>query len=301
MPSQPVYIAESTPASTSSAIEVIERASPERVTTLTADPGSSGTTLAVTSSSAAQWPSTNGFKVRVEREVMLVTAGAGSNSLTVTRGVDGTTGAAHAIGTVAAQVVGVQRVEPVSGSKQTTYVGRASTFKTLGRAGTAGQKIFAIHNATGSGVLVDVDKITVDVMQTAAKVVEPPAVRLWKFTAVPTNGSAVTKVPEDSNLASNSSVTLWQDASADNTGSGTTLTVTLPAATVVTQEWAARALTLVGYEQFDKGIYFDGADELFTLRPLEGLCVFLDYTAAVANPVTDKWLVNCRWFEYTAA
>jgi len=32
---------------------------------------------------------------------------------------------------------------------------------------------------------------------------------------------------------------------------------------------------------------------------LEGICVFLDYTVATANPITDKWLVSCRWVEYT--
>jgi len=100
------------------------------------------------------------------------------------------------------------------------------------------QKIFAIHNATGSGVLIDVDKIACDVMQTAAKVVEPAKLRLWKFTAVPTNGTAGTKVPEDSNLTSAATVTVWQDSSADGTGSATTLTVTLPAATVLSEEWA---------------------------------------------------------------
>jgi hypothetical protein len=278
---------------------MIERASPELFTTTTADPGSGGTTLAVTSN--ALFPGSGNYKVRVEDEVMLVTAGQGTNSWTVTRGVDGTTAVAHTTGVRVSYVVAVQRVEPILGSKQVSYIGRCSTFATLGRAGTAGQKIFAIHNATGSKVLVDVQKITCDVMQTAAKVVEPAKVRLWKFTAVPTNGNSVAKVPEDSALSSSSSLTLWQDSSADNTGSGTTLTVTLPATSYLDQEWAARALTLVGYEQFDKSQVLMDESDVYTLRALEGLCVFLDYTVATANPVTDKWLINCRWIEYTMA
>lgn len=299
MPARPTGVADAANAAGTVEVDVIERASPELFTTITADPGAAGTTLTVTS--AALFPASGQYKVRVEDEVMYVTAGQGTTSWTVTRGQDGTTAVAHANGTRVSYVVATQRVEPIQATKQISYIGRASCFATLGRAGTTGQKIFAIHNATGSKVLVDVQKITVDIMQTVAKVVEPPKVRLWKFTAVPTNGNAVTKVPEDSNLISNASVTLWQDSSADNTGSTTTLTVTLPAGTFMDQEWAARALTLVGYEQFDKSQFLVDEDDVFTLRPLEGLCVFLDYTVATANPTTDKWLVNCRWIEYTMA
>lgn len=301
MPARPVGVTDAAPDAAVVEVDTIERASPEITTTTTADPGAGGTSLAVTDRS--RFPQSANFKIRVEAEVMLVTAGfgTGAGSFTVTRGQDGTTAVAHASGVRVAQVVAVQRVENVNATKQISYRGRAATFKTLGRAGTAGQKIFAIHNATGSGVLVDVQKITVDVMQTAARVVEPPLVRLWKFTAVPTNGSAVTKVPEDSALVSSSSVTLWQDASADNTGSGTTLTVTLPAGTFITESWGARALTLASYEQFDREVFFESDDETITLRPLEGVAVFLDYLVATANPITDKWAVAARWLEYTLA
>lgn len=301
MPARPVGAADTPNSDTVAEVDVIERASPEIFTTSTADPGSGGTTLAVTLRD--RFPQAGNFKIRVEDEVMNVTAGqgTGAGSFTVTRGIDGTTAVAHGSGVRVSQVVAVQRVEPIEGSKQVSYVGRCSSFATLGRAGTAGQKVFAIHNATGSKVLVDVQKITCDVMQTAAKVVEPVKLRLQRFTAVPTNGSAVAKVPEDSSLNSNASLTLWQDASADSTGSGTTLTVTLPASNIVDQEWAARALTLVGYEQYDKSQFLMDETDEFTLRPLEGLCVFLDYTVATANPITDKWLINCRWIEYTLA
>jgi len=301
MTGRPTGVTDNAPvASTITEVDTVERASPDANlrTTTTADPGAAGTTLALT---AAISSDASGWKIRVEGEVMLVTAGGSGTSLTVTRGQDGTAAVAHTAGVVAARVVAVQRVENVFASKQITYVGRVSTFATLGRAGTAGQKIFALHNATGSAVLVDVQKISCDVMQTAAKVVEPAKVRLWKFTAVPTNGTAITKVPEDSSLTSSTAVTLWQDSSADNTGSATTLTITLPAATILDEEWAARALTLVGYEQYDKSQFLVDEDDVVTLHPLEGVAIFLDYTVATANPITDKWLVTCRWIEYTLA
>lgn len=296
MPTNPTWIDDSSAASTKVAIDVLERPSPDLTTTTTADPGSGGTTLAVTAN--AKFPSGNGYKVRVENEVMLVTAGAGTNSWTVTRGVDNTTAVAHTTGVGVALVVGVQRVSPVS-ERVTTYMGRVGTFRIPGRAGTTGQKIFAIHNATGSPVLVNVHKITIDVSATVVKAITviPPIIRLVKFTAVPTNGTAMTKVAEDSALTSSASVTVWGDASADGTGSGTTLTVTLPSG-FITQEFAPRMITGAGYEMADRMTFFEGEDETITLRALEGICLFLDYTNAAANVTTDMYIVNARWEEF---
>lgn len=51
-----------------------------------------------------------------------------------------------------------QYVVPVQ-DRIVSYRGRAGTFRIPGRAGTTGQKLFSIHNATGSTVLVDVEQI----------------------------------------------------------------------------------------------------------------------------------------------
>ena len=56
----------------------------------------STTTMQVTN--GASFPSTNGFRVKVEYEIVRVTAGAGSSTWTVTRGVDGTAAVAHGAG-----------------------------------------------------------------------------------------------------------------------------------------------------------------------------------------------------------
>jgi len=179
------------------------------------------------------------------------------------------------------------------------YRGRAATFRTPGRAGTAGQNIFSIHNATGSSVVVDVHKITVDFVCTVVKAVTilPPVVRLHKVTVLPTNGTAGTKVAKDTgDAATSASVTVLQDASADGTSSASTLTATLPAGTFVTQEFAARLITAVGFEAGDRIEFLDGSP--VTLRPLEGIVVRLDYVLATQNPITDMWLVTCLWEEY---
>jgi len=182
------------------------------------------------------------------------------------------------------------------------YAGHAATFRTPGRAGTTGQKLFSIHNATGSSIVAEVHKITIDLAQTVVKAVtvSPPVIRLWKVTVLPTNGTACTKVTEDSGAAAtSSSVTVLQDASAEGTSSGTALAATLPAGTIVGEEFAARLITGAGYEMADRIEFLSGELESIVLRPLEGLVVFLDYTIATQNPVTDMWLVGCRWEEYT--
>jgi hypothetical protein len=175
---------------------------------------------------------------------------------------------------------------------------RANTFRTPGRAGTAGQKIFALHNATGSTVKAHIEQIFVDLVATVIKAVTvlPPVIRVHRFTAVPTNGTVLAKVAKDTTLASDSHLTAWGDASADGTGSSTTLTVTIPASNMLTQEYAPRLITAAGYEMFDRAVYLDGGVDV-VLGALEGVVVFLDYVLATQNPTTDMWIVGCDWYE----
>lgn len=177
------------------------------------------------------------------------------------------------------------------------FRGRAQTFRTPGRAGTTGQKIFALHNATGSTKIVHVNQVTVDLAMTVVKAVTvlPPIIRIHRFTAVPTNGTALSKVGRDTALISNASVTAWGDASADGTSSASALAVTIPAGSMLTQEYAARMITAAGYEMFDREIFLENTDVI--LRPLEGIVVNLDYTLATQNPITDMWIVGCDWYE----
>jgi hypothetical protein len=209
--------------------------------------------------------------------------------------------AGNTIDSAAAVPAGTERgliVRPITGPAA-TFSGLASTFRVPGRAGTAGQSIFSLHNATGSTKIVKVNKITVDLVATVIKAVTvlPPIIRVWKITVLPTNGTAVTKVPLDSALTSSGSVTVLQDASADSTSSASALTTTRPAGTVLTQEYAPRLITAVGYEMFDRTTFFDGETDV-TLRALEGIVVFLDYTLATQNPTTDMWTATCEWDEF---
>lgn len=192
-----------------------------------------------------------------------------------------------------------QYVVPVR-DRIVSFGGRASTFITPGRA-AVGQKILALHNATGSSVVVCINRIVVDVLNTAVKAVTiiPPVMRIHRFTAVPTNGTTLTKVPLDSSQSSNSSVTAWGDASADGTGSGTTLTITIPAGSCLHQKYAPRVFTAVGVDQIDTAPFFEGEPDI-TLRALEGICVFLDQAVVTTgNPATDRWIATIDFEEYT--
>ena len=190
-----------------------------------------------------------------------------------------------------------QYVIPVE-NKIVSYRGRVTSFMTPGRAAIV-QRVMAIHNATGSTVLVDVNRIKVDILQTAVKAVTviTPVIRIRRFTAIPTNGTVLTKVPVDTTLSSDASVTAWGDASADNTGSGTTLTVTV--GDVLSQTQGPRVFTAVGYEPVDTAPFFIGEPDI-VLRALEGVVVSLEAaTVTTGNPATDRWTMSIDWTEYT--
>ena len=184
-----------------------------------------------------------------------------------------------------------------------SYQGAAATFITPGRA-TPPQYLLSLHNATSSTVLVSVSRIGLHLYRDTIKtiLVIPPTIRVHRFTALPTNGTAITKVPLDSSLSSSSSVTVKGDASSDGAASASPLAVTVPAGTALTQLWAGRgavsATTASGYEKLDA---VDGVSESdLILRPLEGIVVLLDnYAATTGNPLQDRWVADVEWDEYT--
>jgi hypothetical protein len=139
----------------------------------------------------------------------------------------------------------------------------------------------------------------VDIAATVIKAVTvlPPVIRLYKVTVLPTNGTAMTKVKIGGTTTSNAAVTVLQDASAESTLSGTALTATLPAGSIITQEWAPRLITAAGYEMADR-IEFLGDSEV-VLGALEGVVLFLDYSLATQNPATDIWTATIEWVEET--
>lgn len=201
------------------------------------------------------------------------------------------------------RTVGAHTVEEpfviVQGLEVVSFRGRFASFIMPGRAGTTGQKLAALWNAAASPVLVQIGEVRVDLYCTVVKAitVAPPAVRVHRITAIPTNGTAGAKTSKDTALTSSASVTTYQDASADRTSSGTALTITIPASNILSEEYAPRFVTGVGYEPADRMAFLDG--EGVTLRAGEGIAVEASYNVAGSNPVTDMWTVSIDWMEYT--
>lgn len=181
-----------------------------------------------------------------------------------------------------------------------SYRGRATTFRTPGRAGTTGQRLLSLYNAAGSSVIVDVEAVQVDLYQTVIKAitVAPPIIRLTRCTGVPANGTVLTAVASDTSLSTSASTTVRGDASADGTLSATALSYT-GAVGSITQEYAPRYITAAGYEMADRIEYLTGEESQLVLRASEGVVLDLVYTATTQNPATDMWIAGIRWSEYT--
>jgi hypothetical protein len=199
--------------------------------------------------------------------------------------------------TVSSETVSEQYVIPIS-ERVASYKGTATTFRTPGRAATT-QNLAAIFNAAGSSVLVAVRRLSIQMDVTAVLTAVAKSIKTSRITSVPTNGTAGSKVPFDTALSSSSSVTLWGDASADGTSSGTTLTAT--PGTVGWSQFVMRMHTLVGQVLMDDEPLIPGlcADDPIILRAGEGLLVAVVAAAAGSNPVTDHHIINVMWEEFT--
>lgn len=197
-----------------------------------------------------------------------------------------------------------QYVVPVY-NRVTSFVGRASSFATPGRGATT-QRLLALHNATGSSVIVNVNRFRVDVLTQAPKVITSllPVIRIYRFTALPTNGATVSKVSLDVGGLSAGAVTAWGDASAEATLAGTALTITTTAGTAIEQAYPSRSVaanTTVGnatsYEWIDEIGYFDDDTDI-TLRALEGVCISIEQGAAAGSLSTDRYVGVIEWEEF---
>lgn len=193
---------------------------------------------------------------------------------------------------------GDQYVVPVF-DRVTSFAGRAASFRIPGNAAVS-QTLVTLHNATGSTVLINVNRVLVDVTSTAVKataLVQPPVIRIYRITALPTGGAAMNKVGFDSTQTSSASVTCLQGASADRTG--VAITATVPTTTRMAQVPAPRLATFAGFEVLDPIVFFEGPSDV-TLRALEGIAVVLeDAVVTTGNPATDWWTVMVDFEEFT--
>ena len=275
-----------------------ERPSGSITTTTTADPGSGGTSLAVTLRD--KFPQTGPFKIKVENEIMLVTAGfgTGAGSFTVTRGQDGTTAVAHTSGVTVAQLAAAQYMIPIS-NRSVAFCGAAASWRTLGNA-ASGQDIFTIENQAGSAVIVGVSRLVVEMDSTVVLTAVAPQFKTYRATALPSGGTVLTKNAIDTAMTSSASVVL-RGATASDGGAATAITVSPPATNPLWHQYLSRLHTAVGQVLCDEYSMLpsDIADvDWVSVRAGEALGIEIVGTAA-SNAATNHYVVKCAWFEYT--
>lgn len=197
-----------------------------------------------------------------------------------------------------------QYVVPVR-DRVNSFTGRAASFATLGLGTTAQQNLLTLVNGSSSTVTVSVNRITVDLLTTAAAGIAPsvvtPIVRVRRCTAV-SGGTALTKVPRgDSAQTSNANVVVSGGTASDG-GAATAITATNGG--LMAQKFAPRTL-VVGtsastfYEPVDTVPFFYGEPDI-VLKAGEGLLVSLEgVTAATGNPTTNRWICEIDWDEWT--
>jgi len=182
-----------------------------------------------------------------------------------------------------------------------SFRGRASTYRSVGRAGTTARRVLALWNAVGSGKVVTINQVAIDIKSIAAiaiTVIAPP-IRIYRITASPTSGTALTKVAKDTGLSGgatgSANITLFQDASADGTNSATALAATVTAGSALTQEFASRLITGAGFEMMDRAELL--VDKGVVIRAGEGIVLSLDITLATQEPAGVQTLTTIDWWE----
>jgi hypothetical protein len=276
-----------------------ERPSATVAAALTVDPSTTnpGTFTFTSTAVFSTAYGTGQFKIKVENEIGLATVASGT-TLTVIRGQDGTTNAAHAIGKTVAALGLAQYVVPMS-NRSVSFCGCAASWRTVGSAGSP-HVLFSIENQAGSAVIVGVSKLTIEMDSTAALATVAADIETYRPTSIASAGTVLTKTAIDTALTSNASVVL-RGATASHGGAATAITAAAPSTSPMWHQFAYRMHTAVGVT--DASDYnmlpSDIADvDWVPIRAGESLAVRVVGTAT-NNPATNFYVVKCAFFEYT--
>jgi hypothetical protein len=296
MPGIDIGVTDTTQASGIIGVDASLRPSSDESTTITADPSTGGTTLAVTS--ASRFPSGSNYYVRVDDEYMLVTAGAGTTSWTVTRAQFGSTAAAHSIGATAFLMVAAQRVVPIR-DDMILFDGLVAGFRTLGNAATT-QSLFSIENGAGSTVLVKVKRLTIKT-ETAASTANlvTPDILATRPTALPTAGTTMTKGGQDTALTSNASVQI-RSATGSDGGTATVIATAVAGTARLGHAFPSKQVTTsVGQIIHDDLNLLPSLveNDPVILRANQAILVTLTAAAAANNPASNHYVLSVAWEE----
>lgn len=153
-----------------------------------------------------------------------------------------------------------------------------STFRIPNRV--ASHPIFTIWNGHATNIL-SVRRLSLEaemITATAQAAATPTTVcRLYRITAAPTGGAAVTRVQQDTNEALGTGVTVLQDATADGTSAATALAATVTAnayawVQLLPRLGAAGSANPAVMSMIPDDSALNAEDPIF-LRPSQGLAV----------------------------
>jgi hypothetical protein len=171
----------------------------------------------------------------------------------------------------------------------------AATFRTAGAAATT-HNLFTLENATGSGRVVRIKRLIVQLDATATLTAVMPLVKTSRSTAIPTGGTTLTKGLFDTTQTSVAGV-VARGATASDGGGATAITAT--AGDIVWQQYAMRMHSLAGQVLAPDNSLLPALVENtpFILRPNQALLVQVVAAAGTSNPTSNQWFVECVWEE----
>ena len=173
-----------------------------------------------------------------------------------------------------------------------------STWRTLGAAALL-HNLFTLENGTGSGVLVGLRRLSVQMDATAVLAAVAPTVEFYRTSGMPSGGTVLEKTLIDTSTTSAANV-VARGANASNGGAATAITATPVAGASAWSAFTMRMHTLVGQVVMDSSNLLPGLCEgtPFVIRPGEAVMAQVIAAVTTANPATNHWIINAEWNEF---
>lgn len=172
----------------------------------------------------------------------------------------------------------------------------AATPRILGAAAVA-QNLLTIENQTGSGKIIQIRRLVMQMDATAVLTSFMPIIRTNRTSGMPSGGTALAKVRYDLNDAiSNANIIVRGGASADGTNS--TITAT-PGTDLLWQQYGMRLHTAVGQvlglDNNQLPLIVENTPVV--IRENQALVVHIVAAATSSNPNTNHYFVQIAWDE----
>ena len=200
------------------------------------------------------------------------------------------------------RVVGANTVEEpyhiLTSERVVSAEAMTSTWRTLGAAALL-HNLFTLENGTGSGVLVGLRRLSVQMDATAVLAAVAPTVEFYRTSGMPSGGTVLEKTLIDTSSVTAANV-VARGANASNGGAATAITATPVAGASGWSQLTMRMHTLVGQIVMDDESLIPALCENtpVTIRPGEAVLARVVAAATGSNPATNNWIINAEWNEF---